>query len=401
MTSALPRVGTSNLYANAVSQLETRQSNLSNLQSQLSSGLRVVQPSDDPAAAAQAERDMTRINRVAADQKALGLQKDAITQAESTLGSAVTAVQQFRTLVVSAGNATYNAQDIQSIVQQLTSLRDQVFSLANTQNANGQPLFAALGSALTPFVQQTGASPGYTFNGVPGQTQGSGVSIPYSLDGQQAFMMTPALDGSYNVTYGTNAGQTTTSAVTVQNPSLVTGNNYQIVFSSNAGVTQYTVNQVAPPAMVVAATNYTANTPITFDGLSLSVNGTPQPGDSINVHPNDSIFSIMDQAISAIGAAGNSTARTQAVSQALGNIDIGMNNLQTARSQAGNLLNQASAITDAQTALNTQLQANQSSAQDLDMVKGISDFQNEQTAYTAALKSYAQIQQLSMFNYVN
>jgi len=395
------RIGTANLFTNAVAILEARQSSMSALQTQLSSGLRVNQPSDDPAAAAQAEMDQTRLSQLQANQRALGLQTDAMTQAESTLSSAVTAVQSFRSLVVSAGNSAYSAQDVQSIVQQLKTLRDQVFSLANTQNSNGQPLFAALGSALTPFVQQSSASPTYTFNGVAGQSQSTGVSIPYALDGEKAFMLNPATDGSYNVTYGTNVGQTTTSSVSVQTPSAVTGASYQIQFSSNAGVTQYTVNQVSPPGVVVPATNYTAGSPITFGGLSLSVNGTPQPGDSINVQPNDSIFSVMDQAIAAIGTAGTNTARSQAVSQALANIDIGMNNLQTAESQAGNLLNQATSITNSENTLNTQLQTDQSHAQDVDMVKGISDFQNAQTGYTAALKSYAQIQQLSLFNYVN
>jgi flagellar hook-associated protein 3 FlgL len=34
------------------------------------------------------------------------------------------------------------------------------------------------------------------------------------------------------------------------------------------------------------------------------------------------------------------------------------------------------------------------------MVKGISDFQNQQTAYDAALKTYAQVQRLSLFTYM-
>jgi flagellar hook-associated protein 3 FlgL len=36
----------------------------------------------------------------------------------------------------------------------------------------------------------------------------------------------------------------------------------------------------------------------------------------------------------------------------------------------------------------------------MDMIKGISDFQNQQTGYDAALKTYAQVQRLSLFNYL-
>ena len=34
------------------------------------------------------------------------------------------------------------------------------------------------------------------------------------------------------------------------------------------------------------------------------------------------------------------------------------------------------------------------------MMKAISDFQNQQTGYEAALKSYAQIQNMSLFKYI-
>ena len=35
------------------------------------------------------------------------------------------------------------------------------------------------------------------------------------------------------------------------------------------------------------------------------------------------------------------------------------------------------------------------------MVHAISDFQNKQTGYDAALKSYSMVQRLSLFQYVN
>jgi flagellar hook-associated protein 3 FlgL len=36
----------------------------------------------------------------------------------------------------------------------------------------------------------------------------------------------------------------------------------------------------------------------------------------------------------------------------------------------------------------------------MDMVKGLSDFNTQQTAYSVALQTYAQIQKLSLFNYL-
>jgi flagellar hook-associated protein 3 FlgL len=45
--------------------------------------------------------------------------------------------------------------------------------------------------------------------------------------------------------------------------------------------------------------------------------------------------------------------------------------------------------------------AEQSGLEDLDMVQGISDFQNQQTGLQAALQSYAQVQRLSLFQYIS
>jgi flagellar hook-associated protein 3 FlgL len=48
-----------------------------------------------------------------------------------------------------------------------------------------------------------------------------------------------------------------------------------------------------------------------------------------------------------------------------------------------------------------QLEADRSRAEDLDMIKALSDQANQQTGYQAALQSYAQIQKLSLFNYLS
>jgi flagellar hook-associated protein 3 FlgL len=92
------RTSSANTYDTAVRNITQRQSALSTLQENLTSGKRVLRPSDDPTSAALAERALTRINRIATDQRALDAQRDAIEVAESTLGSITDAMQRFREL---------------------------------------------------------------------------------------------------------------------------------------------------------------------------------------------------------------------------------------------------------------------------------------------------------------
>ena len=57
MSNALTRIGTANMYDNTLRNLGERQSSLVGLQENLTAGKRVVRASDDPVAAAQAERN--------------------------------------------------------------------------------------------------------------------------------------------------------------------------------------------------------------------------------------------------------------------------------------------------------------------------------------------------------
>mgnify|MGYP006168498647 CR=1 FL=1 len=135
-----------------------------------------------------------------------------------------------------------------------------------------------------------------------------------------------------------------------------------------------------------------------------AVDGTitvaPANGDTLNISPNASLFSVIDKAITELKAAPNSNVAAQASGQALANIDIGLERLSNIRSYAGELLNRADRITGDQDKRSVQLEADRSRAEDLDMIKGISDFQNQQTGYQAALQAYASVQKLSLFNYI-
>jgi flagellar hook-associated protein 3 FlgL len=414
--STLSRLGTANAYDSSLRNISARQSALANLQNQLTSGKRVASTSDDPTSAAIAERSLTRISRLAADQRALDAQSNAITLAESTLGEITDNLQAFRELVVSAGNGTQSAAERQSIAYQLSGLRDQILASSNLKDTNGLPLFGALGSTTTPFVGPQATAPDYTFAGLPGQASSQSVTIPSAMDGDSAFMLHPARDQSFNVTVATAGTGSTlrTNAVSVTNTSLVTTDSYQIQItgldtttSPGNTIVQYSVTDttLGTPATTYTAapftTGQTANIAVSgMAGLAMTLSGTPVVGDKVNVNSNASIFSVLDNAIKDLTNAPNSNAVGQTVSQALNNIDIGMQRVSIVRGQAGDLMGRAERITANQEKRNVQLVSDRSAAEDLDMVKGISEFNNLQTGYQAALQSYAQVQKLSLFNYI-
>lgn len=422
MSTNIYRVGTANMYDNALRNLSARQTNLSNLQENLTSGKRVVRASDDPVSAAQAERALNRLSRIQTEQRALETQRNAIAQAESALGDAVGLVQNFRQLVVNAGNATLTPNDRATIANQLQGLREQLVEVANRKDTNGIPLLGALGSALAPFLGPLSSSPDYRFDGLPGQTASNGVTIPGTVDGDAAFMFDPNRDGVYTASITTvpNTRQLTTTAITPVDKTLITGDNYTITFSAvgpgatpGTSTATYTLTNTTTGAVSapVVVPDYPSDKPVTikipdpsiaadFPGMTFDITGNPDNGDTITMQPSPSMFSTLDSAINGIRNAPNSNAAIQAVGQALANMDVGLERLHNIRGFAGELLNRADRITGDQEKRSIQLEGDRSRAEDLDMIKGISDFQNQQVGYEAALKSYAQVQKLSLFNFI-
>ena len=400
MSGNTTRLGSANTYDNAVRQLTARQSQLSNLQEQLTAGKKVLRPSDDPSGAAQAERAITRMARVTTDQRALEVQRNAVATAESTLGDAVTAVQDFRALAVQAGNTSLTATDRASIAQQMTTLRDQILGYANEKDSNGQPLFGGLGSTAAPFSDTSG---GVTFNGIAGQTAGGAVSVPATLDGAATWMNVPTGNGVFAITQASGTSTVYTDAGKVTDPSAVTGANYNIVFNVSGGVTTYDVLNTTAGTTVQSGQPYLGGQAIAFDGISLTPSGTPANGATLQVKPSThaSLFGVLDAAIAGIRDATSTGAVAQNVSQALVQIDSGLSRLQSSRGTAGDLLNRVDDISGRQADRSIQLEADRSRAEDIDMVKGVSDFQTQQTAYSAALGSYAQIQKQSLFNFIS
>ena len=400
------RLSSANAYDNALQNLYARQNELTGQQEKLTSGKNVNRVSDDPTGAAQSERALTRLSRIASDNRALEVQRSAITLAESTLGDATSVVQRLRELTVSAGNGAYSASDRSSIAKEMTGLREQLFAMANSQDSNGTPLFGGLGSASAPFSD---SASGVSFNGVAGQQAGTDVGLPTAMDGQAVWMNVRSGNGSFNLATGTsNTGSLWTNTGQVLNPTALTGHDYSVTFTVAPGVggaTTYSVqdNTTANPALP-SNQPYVPGQAITFDGLSLVASGTPANGDAVLVSPSTTtnMFKVIDDAIAAIGnSTATSSQRAQATGLALTQIDTGMNQLQAARSQAGQWLNRADTIQSAQEGRTVQLQAEKSRAEELDMVKGISDFTRIQTGYQAALQSYAQVQKLSLFNFIS
>ena len=128
------------------------------LTTELSSGLRVSSLQDDPVAAAQSALMGSAISRDDTFVQTASTEASMLQVTDSTLGEVVTQLTSALTLAVQGNNGTLNSDNVEAIVQQLTGIRDQVLSLANTSYL-GKALFGGSQGSVKPFVLDTSTQP--------------------------------------------------------------------------------------------------------------------------------------------------------------------------------------------------------------------------------------------------
>lgn len=396
------RVATANAQDRSVDSLQRRQEGLQAAQERLVSGKRVARASDDPTAAARAERALAAQARTEASQRGLEASRNAMVQSESALGDAVNLMQRVRELATQAGNATYGDAQRRALSQEIRGLRDQLLSIANRGDGAGGFLFAGQGAPTQPFVDAPG---GVQFRGTRGEAQvASSEPLPLSVDGEVAWLRAPTGNGVFSVEPGAaNSSGSWVDVGQVTNPAAVTADDYSVVFSSGAGGTTYAVLRNGAPTAITAAA-YVSGQAIEFDGISFTVRGSPAAGDTFEVRPSErslSVFDTLDRLAQGLEEASPSNARiTQTVQNGLRDIDSTLGSLVSLRSNLGGILNRVDTVENRLAETKLLAQTDRSAAEDLDMVQAISDFQNRQTGYDAALKAYSTVQRMSLFEYI-
>ena len=165
------RIPTAAAYGSAIEQLQRRQQDQGELQQHLAAGKRVQRASDDPIAAARAERARSAVARSAAEGRAREASRTAMTQTESALGDASDLLQQAREALVASGNGVYTDAERSVLAGRLHDVRAQLFAIANRDDGAGGFLFDGQGSAAPPFVDAAG---GVAYRGTRGATTADG-----------------------------------------------------------------------------------------------------------------------------------------------------------------------------------------------------------------------------------
>lgn len=402
------RITTANQFSATIAELQRRQQQMQTTQLQLSTGKKVANASDDPIGASRVERALAAINKVEANQRALAASRNSMNLAEAAIGDASEILQQIRETILAAGNASYGDSERAGLANKVAGLRAQLLAIANRPDGAGGYVFSGQGASQPPFLDEAG---GVRFNGVPGNLiTGSLDDFAITVDGRATWEQAASGNGFF-VTG--NAGNTLTGGATgawidtgrVLDPALLTGNRYQIDVTGTSGLSQATVTNLDTGLVVLQNFPFQSGKAISFDGMSITLTGTPLEGDQFTIEPSTNtlnVFDALDRTIAELGTPLRSGVQIQQSNAlALRDLDQAFGALQKVRSQIGERLNLLDGAEIRFDGLKLYNQTERSNAEDLDMTEAISRFQVQQTSYDAALRSYAAVQRLSLFEYLN
>ena len=136
------KISTSQLFDNSVNQMNRQQSKIAEMQAKLASGKQIVKPSDDSEKSAVIQRLQTAIDRQSVYERSLDTAENRLASEESALMSSERILQRIRQLAVQSNTDTLSVDDKEILANEIASLREELLSLANTQDANGNYVFA-------------------------------------------------------------------------------------------------------------------------------------------------------------------------------------------------------------------------------------------------------------------
>jgi flagellar hook-associated protein 3 FlgL len=387
-------------FLTALNQLE---SNIATTQNGISTGLAFTTASQNPVAAGLvsgydqvlAQSQQFTSNGQSA-QGSLNIEDNALTQVQSQL-------QSLRDLALEANNATESGTNLNAIATQAQQIQQTLLSIANTQDGSGNYIFAGYSTQTQPFaLTATGA----TYSGDQGQRQvqlAAGQTVVVGDNGDLVFNQIKTGNGTFNVTASAaNTGSGVVGATSVTDPAAYGGGSYTIQFTA-----PNTYEVLNSANVAVTTGTYTSGQAISFDGLQVTLSGTPATGDTFAVAPSadQSVFTTVQNLVNALqqtpSTSSGSAPLNNSIANAIDNIDQALDQVQTVQSSVGARLNTITTQQSVATAQQTQLQQSVSTLQSLNYPQAITNLDSQNTTLSAAMQAYSLTEGLSLFKYLS
>ena len=397
------RIATTQIFRQGLEAFGNQQVKLSKLQQQISTGIKLTKPSDDPAASSRVLdlQEMVslqmqyQVNISAADTR-LKLQEDTL----SSLGNIN---HRLKELAIQGNNGAMDGTSLRAISVEVNEILEEMISLGNTRDENGDFLFAGYQNSTQPFTAAlTGSINHVVYNGDEGQrflqvseTRQVAVDNP----GSEVFLQLASATALNELASAANTGTGIMAPANVIDASIYVPGDYEIRFTA-PGI--YDVFDVTNGVNIVTAAAYTDSADINFQGIRTSITGAPAAGDVFTVSQGQykDIFESVQGLVETLNTGPNPTVRAANISEFLGDLDTFFNRTLDLRTSVGGRMNSIESQKSSNEANILSTQSTISTLRDTDLASAISQLTLEQTTLDAAQATFARLTSSSLFNFL-
>jgi len=401
------RVSTVMMFERSVSSMNRQQGAFMEVGEQIASGKRVVRPSDDPQAASRAVGVSQSLATNAQQSDSRVTVRNSLSQEESVLDSVSDALTRAKELMIQAGNGTLSDADRQSQASELRGVYEALLGQANSTDGNGSYLFGGYKDSSAPFGKNDSGAVEYEGSDqVRQQKVDSSRMMEVGNTGKDVFQSVAAGAG-----YVAKAGDTNSGTLTFTGPQVADttapgyGEGYTVTFDTTVEPTTYQVTD-STTGDEVSNGDYAAGQSIEFAGIKLTLEGTPEPGDVLEVGPAEDmdpdVFATLENMLSALENPLDSEADKAAFANTLSTssreLDNALDNVLTVRASVGARLNELDTLDTVGSDRKISYTQTQSDLIDLDYTTAISDYVLRQVGLQASQKAFVDLQGTSLFD---
>lgn len=395
------RIASTTLNRYASQDLMKYQTEMADLQKQISSGRQLNRPSDDPVNASRQVNLSHSVSQLEQFDRNIAIAESQLQTEELHLANSEDILLRVRELALIANNAATAPEVYPTMITELQQLRADLLAQGNAKDVNGNYIFSGSKAMTQPF------SPGDpdVYHGDDSQHQiqiNQTITMPTGDSGKDIFLRIPQSNLSHTM-HSAESNSGGASAVLTRDGSGQTpsAERYAVDFLSP---TTYNITNLDTGAVVVTGATLGESAVFTFDGLQVTFTGTPAAADRFELSPTEhqNVFSTIDSFIEELGQPPQNSAEKPIHRQNLNNVlisvDQAFDHMTLKRADVGSRLASMDATREQNNATEFQLVTTLSGITDLDFADAISRLQQQATALEALQKSITRTQGLSLFN---
>lgn len=414
------RIATSQVFLNNINNLSEANSKLFKTQQQIATGKKVLQPSDDPLAAAQIIKLKKEVARNDQFQGNIEVSNRRLALEEITLDQLFNEGIRLKELTIQAGDGILTQSNQAALAAEVDEILQQMLGLVNTKDVQGEYLFSGF-KGETRTYEYDEAAQRYTYQGDSGQryiqigpdTKVASTDAGTKLFEQVAGVVMPSMASNTAVSDVfvkdfKALAEADVAGVSPYSMTLTDAGEFSVQDASGNPVQVYTGDD---PSAGVNSLTVTSGDRVRFGGVEVVIGNPPavgNPPDVVALNTETQRDNVLNVALELRNGLNNVDYTTEdgraALDQLLGKTLTALEGVQDVNIRTRGSIGARMNALEQQELVNEDYQlftkGALSSFEDLEYNEALSRFALEQATLEAAYSSFSQISGLSLFNYI-